>query len=147
MILSLFEREVKIMFLGQINDYFVPVGEANTIIPIRTITNTNDNVVNNRGTISFLKNGNYNVDGAISVSAAETQNVTVSIYADDGVRRSLVATIPAAPDGEDVGVVTVPLVDAIKVVLTKYYSLANIYIAVDQSNVTVNGYIRVEYVR
>ena len=135
------------MFLGQINNYLVPAGEANTVIPIRTISNTNDKVVNNRGTISFLKSGNYNVDASISVSAADTQNVTVSIYADDGERRSLVATIPAPPAGEDVGVANVALVDAIKVVLTKYFSVANIYIAVDQSDVTVNGYIRVGYVK
>lgn len=135
------------MFLGQINNYLVPTGEANTIIPIRTITNTNDKIVNNRGTLSFLKSGNYNVDASISVSASETQNVTVSIYADDGERRSVIATIPAPPTGEDAGVVNVSLVDAIKVVLTKYFSVANIYIAVDQSDVTVNGYIRVEYVK
>lgn len=133
------------MFLGQIQNYLVPSGEANTLIPIRTISNTNDKIVNNRGNISFLKNGNYNIDGAITISAAESQNVTVSIYADDGIRSSVVATIPAAPDGEDVGVVTVPLVDAIKVILTKYFSIANIYIAVDQSDVVVDGYIRIEH--
>lgn len=135
------------MFLGQINNYLVPSGEAETVIPIRTISNTNDNVVNKRGIISFLKNGHYNVDATISVSAEDTQNVTVSIYADDGVRRSVIATIPAVPDGEEVGIANVSLVDAIKVVLTKYFNIANIYIGVDQSNVTVNGYIRVEYVK
>lgn len=133
------------MFLGQIQNYLVPSGMANTVIPIKTLSNTNDKVVNNKGTISFLKNGNYNIDGAITVSASETQNVTVSIYADDGERTSVVATIPTAPDGEDVGVVTVPLVDAIKVILTKYFSIANIYIAVDQSDVVVDGYIRIEH--
>lgn len=134
------------MFLGQITDYLVPAGEANTIIPIRTVSNTNEKVINKNGVISFLKNGHYNVDASISVSAADAQNVTVSIFADDGARRSVVATIPIAPDGETEGVTNVSLVDAIKVVLTKYFSVANIYIAVDQSNVTVNGYIRVEYV-
>lgn len=135
------------MFLGQINNYLVPSGEAETVIPIRTISNTNDNVVNKRGIISFLKNGHYNVDATISVSAEDAQNVIVSIYADDGVRRSVIATIPAVPDGEEVGIANVSLVDAIKVVLTKYFNIANIYIGVDQSNVTVNGYIRVEYVK
>lgn len=135
------------MFLGQIQDYLVPAGEANTIIPIRTISNTNDNVINQQGTISFLKNGYYNVDASISVSAEDAQNVNVSIFADDGVRRSVLATIPAVPDGEEVGVANVNLVDAIKVVLTKYFSIANIYIAVDQSDVTVNGYIRVEHIK
>lgn len=135
------------MFLGQIDNYLVPSGEANTIIPIRTISNTNDKILNRRGVLSFLKNGNYDVDATISVSAAETQNVTVSIFADDGVRRSVVATIPMAPDGEDVGVANVSLVDAIKVILTKYYSVATIYIGIDQSDVTVNGYIRIEYVK
>ena len=134
------------MFLGQINDYLVPSGEANTIIPIRTIANTNDKVVNKRGLISFLKNGKYNVDATISVSAAETQNVTVSIFTDDGVRRSVVATIPESPTG-DVGTVNVSLVDAIDVILTRYFNVANIYIGVDQSDVTVSGYIRIEYVR
>lgn len=135
------------MFFGEIQNYLVPTGEANTVIPIRTISNTNDKVVNRRGIIQFLKNGNYDVDATISVSAEDTQNVTVSIYADDGVRRSVVATIPVAPTGEDVGVANVELIDAIKVVLTKYFNIANIYIAVDQSDVIVNGYIRVEYVR
>lgn len=135
------------MFLGQINNYLVPTGEANTVIPIRTISNTNDKVVNNRGTISFLKSGNYNVDATISVSADTEQNVNVIIFTDDGERRSVLATIPAAPTGEEVGVANVALVDAIKVVLTKYYSVAQIYIGVDQSDVTVNGYIRIEYVR
>lgn len=135
------------MFLGNINDYLVPDGMANTVIPIRTISNTNDNVVNKKGIVSFLKNGNYNIDATISVSATEAQNVTVSIYTDDGVRESVVATIPTAPDGEVVGVANVSLVDAIKVILTKYYNVANIYIGVDQSSVTVNGYIRVEYIR
>lgn len=135
------------MFLGQINNFLVPEGMANTLIPIRTLINTNDNVINQQGTISFLKNGYYNVDASISVSAEEAQNVTVSIYADDGVRRSVLATIPTAPTGEDVGVANVSLVDAIKVVLTKYFSIANIYIAVDQSDVTVNGYIRVEHIK
>lgn len=135
------------MFLGQITNYLVPAGEANTVIPIRTISNTNEKVINRGGVISFLKNGHYNVDASISVSSDTAQNVTVSIYADDGVRRSLIATIPTAPDGEDVGVANVSLVDAIKVVLTKYFSVATIYIGVDQSNVTVDGFVRVEYVK
>lgn len=135
------------MFFGEINNYLVPSGEANTVIPIRTITNTNDKLVNRRGVISFLENGSYDVDASISVSAADTQNVNVILFTDDGARRSVLATIPAAPDGEDVGVANVSLIDAIKVVLTKYYNIANIYIGVDQSNVTVNGYIRIEYVR
>lgn len=135
------------MFLGQINNYLVPTGMANTLIPIRTVTNTNDNVVNNKGMISFLRSGHYNVDGAITVSATETQNVTVSIYADDGIRRSFTATIPEPPSEGEPGIVTVPILDAIKVVLTKYFSVANIYVAVDQSDVTVDGYIRVEYVK
>lgn len=135
------------MFLGQINNYLVPAGEANTVIPIRTISNTNDKVVNRQGVISFLKSGNFDVDATISVSAAESQNVTVSIFTDDGERRSVVATIPAPPTGEDVGVANVSLVDAIKVILTKYYNVANIYIGVDQSAVTVNGYVRIEYVK
>lgn len=135
------------MFLGQINNYLVPSGEANTVIPIRTVSNTNDKVINKRGIISFLQNGNFDVDATISVSAAESQNVNVSIFTDDGIRKSVLATIPAAPDGEDVGVANVALVDAIKVVLTKYFNIANIYIGVDQSDVTVNGYIRIEYVK
>lgn len=135
------------MFLGQITNYLVPTGEANTLIPIRTIVNTNENVINNRGTISFLKSGYYNVDATISVSAEETQNVTVSIYADDGVRRSVIATIPAAVSDTEPGVANVSLIDRIKVVLTKYLSVANIYIAVDQSDVTVNGYISVEHIK
>lgn len=133
------------MFFGEINNYLVPTGEANTAIPIRTITNTNDNIVNRRGILSFLKNGNYNIDGSISVSAEDAQNVNVIIFTEDGARRSVLATIPAAPDGEDVGVANVALVDAIKVALTKYFNVATIYIGVDQSNVTINGYIRIEH--
>lgn len=133
------------MFLGQINNYLVPVGMAETVIPIRTEANTNDNVINKKGIISFLKSGMYNVDASISVSAAESQDVTVSIYADDGVRRSVLATIPAPVD--ELGTANVYLTDAIKVVLTRYFNIANIYIGVDQSNVTVNGYIRVEYIK
>lgn len=135
------------MFLGQIQNYLVPTGMANTVIPIRTITNTNEKVINKKGVISFLQNGNYNVDATISVSAAEAQNVNVSIYTDDGVRVTVPATIPEAPTGEDVGIANVSLVDAIKVILTRYFNIANIYITVDQSDVIVNGYIRVEYVR
>ena len=135
------------MFLGNIDNYLVPVGEANTVIPIRTIANTNDKILNSRGVISFMKNGNYNVDASISVSAADAQNVTVSIFADEGVRRSLIATIPASPSNTEPGTANVSLVDAIKVILTKYNTIANIYIGVDQSNVTVNGYIRVEYIK
>lgn len=135
------------MFLGQIDNYLVPTGEANMVIPVRTITNTNDKIVNKRGIISFLKSGNYNVDATISVSAEDTQNVTVSIFTDDGVRRSVLATIPAEPAEGEGGIANVSLVDAIKVVLTKYLSIANIYIGVDQSDVTVNGYIRIEYVK
>lgn len=134
------------MFLGQIDNYLVPTGEANTIIPVKTISNTNDKLVNKRGVVSFLKNGKYNVDATISVSAEETQNVTVSIFTDDGIRRSVVATIPESPTG-DVGTVNVSLVDAIDVILTRYFNIANIYIGVDQSDVVVNGYIRIEYVK
>lgn len=135
------------MFLGEINNYLVPNGMANTVIPIKTSTNTNDKIVNNKGVLSFLDNGNYNIDATISVSAATTQNVNVSIFTDDGVRTSVPATIPAPPAGEDVGIANVSLVDAIKVILTKYVSVANIYIGVDQSDVTVDGHIRVEYIR
>ena len=135
------------MFLGQIDNYLVPVGEANTIIPIKTIVNTNDKIVNKKGVLSFLKSGNYDVDASISVSADSTQNVTVSIFTDDGVRRSVIATIPTSPSDTDLGTANVSLVDAIKIILTKYCSIANIYIGVDQSNVTVNGYIRVEYIK
>lgn len=135
------------MFLGQINDYLVPSGEANTAIPIRTVSNTNDKLVNKSGIISFLTNGKYNVDATISVSAATAQNVNVSIFTDDGVRVSVPATIPEPPTGEEVGIANVSLVDAINVILTRYFNIANIYIGVDQSDVTVNGYIRIEYVR
>ena len=135
------------MFLGQITNYLVPSGEANTVIPIRTLMNTNDKLVNNKGTISFLKNGKYDLDATISVSATESQNVNVSIFTDDGVRESVPATIPAPPTGEEVGVANVSLVDAINVILTKYYNVAQIYIGVDQSAVTVDGYVRIEYVR
>lgn len=152
--LTIFDKKInfgvrfggKNMFLGQISNYLVPTGEAGTVIPVRTVSNTNDNVVNRRGVISFLKSGHYNVDASISVSAEDVQNVTVSIYADDGVRRSVIATIPAGEEGE-VGIANVSLVDAIKVVLTKYFNVANIYIGVDQSGVTIDGYIRVEYVK
>ena len=135
------------MFIGRINNYFVPDGMANTVIPIRTIRNTNDRIVNKQGVISFLQGGKYNVDASISIAAADTQNVTVSIYADDGERTSLVGTIPAAPSDDEPGVVNISLVDVIEVVLTRYFSVANIYITVDQSAVTVDGYIRIEYVR
>lgn len=133
------------MFLGEINDYLVPTGMANTVIPIRTISNTNDNIVNRQGIVKFLKNGRYNIDASISVSAADSQNVNVILFTDDGIRRSVLATIPAAPTGEDVGVANVSLIDAINVALTKYYNVASIYIGVDQSDVTVNGYIRIEH--
>lgn len=135
------------MFLGQINNYLIPTGMANTVIPIKTVRNTNDRIVNNKGVISFLKDGNYDIDATISVSAATTQNVNVSIFTDDGVRVSIPATIPAPPTGEEVGIANVSLVDAIKIILTKYCSIANIYIGVDQSDVTVNGQIRIEHVR
>lgn len=132
------------MFLGQINNYLVPSGMANTLIPIRTLSNTNDNIVNRQGLVKFLKNGKYNIDASISVSSDTPQNVTVSIFTDDGVRRSVVATIPTGPDDEP-GVANVSLVDAIDVILTRYFNVANIYIGVDQSDVTVDGYIRIEY--
>ena len=135
------------MFLGQIDNYLVPEGMTNTVIPIRTKSNTNDRVVNKKGIISFLKDGNYDVDATISISASESQNVNVSIFTDDGVRVSIPATIPAPPTGEEVGIANVSLVDAIKIILTKYCSIANIYIGVDQSDVTVNGQIRIEHVR
>ena len=135
------------MFLGQIQNYLVPSGMANTVIPIKTITNTNDKIINNKGVIAFLKNGTYNIDASISVSAETAQNVTVSIFTDDGVRTSVAATIPEAPSSDEPGIANIDLVDAIKVILTKYFSIANIYIAVDQSDVTVNGYIRIEYIK
>ena len=135
------------MFLGQINNYLIPTGMANTVIPIKTVRNTNDRIVNKKGGISFLKDGNYDIDATISVSATTTQNVNVSIFTDDGVRVSIPATIPAPPTGEEVGIANVLLVDAIKIILTKYCSIANIYIGVDQSDVTVNGQIRIEHVR
>ena len=135
------------MFLGKIKDYLVPTGMANTVIPIKTETNTNDKIVNNKGTISFLKNGTYNIDCSISVSATTAQNVNVSIYTDDGERTTIPATIPEPLSGAESGIANVSLVDAIKVILTKYISVANIYIAVDQSDVTVNGTIRIEYIK
>lgn len=135
------------MFLGKIKDYLVPTGMANTVIPIKTETNTNDKIVNNKGTISFLKNGTYNIDCSISVSATTSQNVNVSIYTDDGERTTIAATIPVPPSDAEPGIANVSLVDAIKVILTKYISVANIYIAVDQSDVTVNGIIRIEYIK
>lgn len=133
------------MFIGRIENYLVPVGMANTVIPIRTETNTNDRVVNNKGVISFLESGNYNVDASISVSADSIQNVNVSIFTDDGVRKSVLATIPTSPSDTELGTANVALIDAIKVALTKYFSIANIYIGVDQSGVIVNGYIRIEH--
>lgn len=135
------------MFLGRINNYLVPAGMANTVIPIATIRNTNDRILNKKGVISFLKDGNYDIDATISVSATTTQNVNVSIFTDDGVRATVPATIPAAPTGEDVGIVNVSLIDTIKVILTKHFSVANIYIGVDQSDVTVDGYIRIEHIK
>lgn len=135
------------MFLGQINNYLIPTGVANTVIPIKTVRNTNDRIVNKKGVISFLKDGNYDIDATISVSATTTQNVNVSIFTDDGVRVSIPVTIPAPPTGEEVGIANVSLVDAIKIILTKYCSIANIYIGADQSDVTVNGQIRIEHVR
>ena len=108
---------------------------------------SNDKIINNKGVIAFLKNGTYNIDASISVSAETAQNVTVSIFTDDGIRTSVAATIPEAPSANEPGIANIDLVDAIKVILTKYFSIANIYIAVDQSDVTVNGYIRIEYIK
>lgn len=135
------------MFLGQINNYVVQTGQANTVIPIRTVSNTNDKVVNNKGVISFLRNGKYDIDATISVSGDSVQNVTVNLYTDDGIRTSVTGTIPTSPSDTEPGTVNISLVDAIDVILTRYASVANIYLAVDQSDVTVNGYIRIEYVR
>lgn len=135
------------MFLGQINSYFIPSGEANTIIPIKTLSNTNDNVVNKGGVISFLKSGMYNIDASISVTGTGADNITVTIFADDGARITVPATIPTPPDGATTSTVNVSLVDAIRVILTRYNSVAKIYIGVGSSAVTVDGYIRVEYVR
>lgn len=135
------------MFLGEIQNYRIPAEQANTLIPIKTLSNTNDNVVNRSGLISFLKSGMYNVDATISVTGAEADNLDVVIFADDGARISVPATIPAPPTGATSATVNVSLVDAIKVVLTRYRSVAQIYIGVNSSDVVVNGYVRIEHVR
>lgn len=125
------------MFFGTI-EQATTVASAN--IPITTELATNRKVVNNTttNTLEIRKQGIYNVDGYLSMSGVQG-DIDVNIIADGDLRRTVSVSLPSAT-----AYATVPIVDAIRVVLAEYPQVANIAIRVDTSGLSVFGAIRVE---
>lgn len=125
------------MFLGRVTNWTSVVGQN---IPFLTIKNSNNKIANNSGEIQLLRKGWWDLDASLVLTGV-ADDVIVSVYADgqeDGAYSE--ASVTAT------GFVTVPLVDAIHTVLTKYPDVATIGIRVDTAGVDVSGQVRIEYV-
>lgn len=128
------------MFLG---NFSVANSVANENIPIRTLISTNRKIVNNTSVnvLELRKAGIYNIDGWITVSGA-TGTVDVQVWADSELRDSIAVTTTA-----DDQLVTAPIVDAVRAVLSRYPDVADISLRVGTSGYTLDGVIRVEYLQ
>lgn len=128
------------MFLGNFN---VANSVENENIPINTLISTNRKVVNNTSSnvLELRKPGIYNIDGWMTVSGA-TGTVEIQVWEDDTFRDSIAVTTTS-----DDQLITVPIVDAVRAVISRYPETARIYLRVDESGFTLAGVIRVEYLQ
>ena len=128
------------MFLGRINN--TPT-VADTNIPILVEFNTNSKIGYNGTTdeIVLRKPGLYNVDGAITATGV-AGDVDIDIIADGAIRRTFTATLAAADD-----FVTIPIVDALRVVYDEFQNVADLSFQTSLAGLTLTGVIRVEYVQ
>lgn len=128
------------MFLGRINT--TPT-VADTNIPILVEFNTNSKIGYNGTTdeIVLRKMGLYNVDGAITATGA-AGDVEINLLADGVVRRTFTATLAAADD-----FVTIPVVDAIRVIYDEFQNVADLSLQTSLAGLTLTGTVRVEYVQ
>lgn len=128
------------MFLG---NFSVANSVANENIPITTLISTNRKVVNNsrNNSLELRKAGIYNVDGWMTITGTATTG-SVDLYEDENYRESIAFTI--ANNGDSV---TVPIVDAVRVILSKYPEFANISLRVSEGGLSLAGVIRVEYLQ
>lgn len=128
------------MFLG---NFDVANSVANSNIPIKTLTATNRKIVNNTQTnvLELREAGIYNIDGWVTASG-ETGTVELNIFADGKLRDTIVGPISA--DNE---FVTLPIVDAVRAVIDRYPSVADISLQVGTGGLTLSGLIRVEYLQ
>lgn len=128
------------MYLG---NFTVANSVANQNIPINTKISTNRKIVSNPSSdvLELREAGIYNIDGWVTLTGTATTG-TVDIYADDSYRDAIAFTIPADNDS-----VTVPIVDAVRAILTKYPQTANISLRVSEGGLSLTGVIRVEYLQ
>lgn len=128
------------MFLGNFN---VANSVENENIPINTLISTNRKVVNNTSSnvLELRKPGIYNIDGWMTVSGA-TGTVEIQVWEDDTFRDAIAVTTTS-----DDQLITVPIVDAVRAVISRYPETARIYLRVDESGFTLAGVIRVEYLQ
>ena len=127
------------MFLGRINDFVTT--SANQIIPFITKINSNKNTSNSAGVISLRKAGYYNLDANLYISGVAGV-VTATVYA-DGVPTDNVASATTAV----AGVASLSLTDVIRAAISQFPDVATISIVLDTAGVSVDGTVRVEYVK
>lgn len=128
------------MFLG---NFTVANSVANQNIPINTLISTNRKIVNNTTSdvLELRQAGIYNIDGWITITGNATTG-SVDLYEDEEYRDSIAFTI--SNDGENV---TVPIVDAVRAIISKYPETANISLRVSEGGLSLVGVVRVEYLQ
>ena len=128
------------MFLGNFN---VVNSVANQNIPINTLISTNRKIANNNSTnvIELRQAGIYNIDGWVTITGAATTG-SVDLYEDEDYRESIAFTIATDNDS-----VTVPIVDAVRAIISKYPETANISLRVSEGGLSLVGVLRVEYLQ
>lgn len=128
------------MFLG---NFTVANSVANQNIPINTLISTNRKIVNNTTSdvLELRQAGIYNIDGWITITGNATTG-SVDLYEDEEYRDSIAFTI--SNDGENV---TVPIVDAVRAIISKCPETANISLRVSEGGLSLVGVVRVEYLQ
>ncbi len=128
------------MFLG---NFSVANSVANENIPLTTLITTNRKIVNNTSddVIELRQAGIYNIDGWITITGTATTG-SVDLYEDENYRDSIAFTISA-----DNAPVTVPIVDAVRAIISKYPETANISLRVSEGGLSLVGVLRVEYLQ
>ena len=118
---------------------------ANTNIPITQIWNTNNKIsLSTDNTIQLKANGLYIANANLVVTNVAVGNVTAQIYA-DGV--AVNGAIASATSGATTDLITLPLQDALRVVLDNTNSFANISVQCNVAVTPTSGNILVWYER
>lgn len=127
------------MYLGQVNDW---TSNNEFTVPFITLLNTNNKIDVENGEIRLKADGYWNIDGFLELSGVAGEATTY--VTKDGVE-DLNSGVTVATSAT--GTTTVPISYVVKTKRTADDDYAKIGVIVNTDGLTVNGRIRIQYVR